>query len=459
MTKKTVGYLRASTNDQRQDVSHQKASIERFAKANNMVIDDWYSEYVSAYSTSIDDRDEIQKIKQLAISGQLDTLIIFEQSRLARNMVDAISILDTFTRCNVKVYSVKDGKCINQNDIDKLMNAFTSYFSEQASRDTSARIKSQKKLAKEKGEFLGGPLPYGFKVVDSKVVVDEELKPIVVETYNQYLDYGCKEAMDYLNMYTDRYKVNHTMLQYLRNPRMVDIVGEELYNKFMNTKSTRNPHANKAVNKGYKEPELIEGLVYHQCGYRLTTDYPRGVLYYRCRKCKTDKAKIKKNFVGQKLTRNVENEVLKVLNELDKDKLIAQYEKDNSDVTESINKQIRHTELEIRHKESDVKKANENLQKLIISDITASSIEIIANTIDAMNQSLEKLKAELKQLNIDKKLEEHKLEHQESLIDQLLDFKYLYSKGTKEQKRAILIQIIDKIIVRDNDNFTIFFKF
>ena len=76
-----------------------------------------------------------------------------------------------------------------------------------------------------------------------------------------------------------------------------------------------------------------------------------------------------------------------------------------------------------------------------------------------MNQSLEKLKAELKQLNIDKKLEEHKLEHQESLIDQLLDFKYLYSKGTKEQKRAILIQIIDKIIVRDNDNFTIFFKF
>ena len=103
MSKKTVGYLRASTNDQRQDVSHQKASIERFAKANNIVIDDWYSEYVSAYSTSIDDRDEIQKIKQLAISGQLDTLIIFEQSRLARNMVDAISILDTFTRCNVKI--------------------------------------------------------------------------------------------------------------------------------------------------------------------------------------------------------------------------------------------------------------------------------------------------------------------------------------------------------------------
>lgn len=458
--KKTVAYMRCSTDETRQDTAHQKSSIEAFALAHNLTVDEYYEEYVSAFKTSIEEREEIQKIKRMAINGELKALIIFEQSRLARNMVDAISILDTFTRCNVKVYSVKDGKCINQNDLDKLMNAFTSYFSEQASRDTSARVKSAKKLAKERGEFLGGPILYGFKVVDNKVVVDEDLIPIITETYHKYINEGCRAAMDYLGIYTQRYNVNQTMLQYLRNPRMIDIVGEELYNQFMDIKATRNTHTNTTVNKGYRDPELIEGLIYHECGGRLTIDHCRGKLIYRCRRCKTNRVKdMKKNFSGDILTKNIEESVLEVLEELDKDKLVKQYEKENRRNTEAIEKQIKHTESEVSHKEKDLNKAKEKLQKLLISDISLSSIEIITNTINAMEASLSKLRDELEQLKKSKALEDHKLAHKEALVDQLLDFKYLYSKGTKKQQRAIMEQIIDKIVVRDTDDFSIYFKF
>ena len=460
MKKLIVGYLRASTNEDRQDVSHQKASIERYAEANGMVVDEWYSEYISAYSTSIDDRPEIQKVKQLAIDGKLGVLIIFEQSRLARSMTDGISIIDTFTRCGVHIHSVKDNRCINQNDIDKLLSAFQSYFSEQSSKDTSTRVKSAKKLAKERGEFLGGPILYGFKVVDNKVVVDEDLIPIITETYHKYINEGCRAAMDYLGIYTQRYNVNQTMLQYLRNPRMIDIVGEELYNQFMDIKATRNTHTNTTVNKGYRDPELIEGLIYHECGGRLTIDHCRGKLIYRCRRCKTNRVKdMKKNFSGDILTKNIEESVLEVLEELDKDKLVKQYEKENRRNTEAIEKQIKHTESEVSHKEKDLNKAKEKLQKLLISDISLSSIEIITNTINAMEASLSRLRDELEQLKKSKALEDHKLAHKEALVDQLLDFKYLYSKGTKKQQRAIMEQIIDKIVVRDTDDFSIYFKF
>lgn len=460
MKKLIVGYLRASTNEDRQDVSHQKASIERYAEANGMVVDEWYSEYISAYSTSIDDRPEIQKVKQLAIDGKLGVLIIFEQSRLARSMTDGISIIDTFTRCGVHIHSVKDNRCINQNDIDKLLSAFQSYFSEQSSKDTSTRVKSAKKLAKERGEFLGGPLLYGFKVVDNKVVVDEDLIPIITETYHKYINEGCRAAMDYLGIYTQRYNVNATMIQYLRNPRMIDIVGEELYNQFMDIKATRNTHTNTTVNKGYRDPELIEGLIYHECGGRLTIDHCRGKLIYRCRRCKTNRVKdMKKNFSGAVLTKNIEEGVLEVLEELDKDKLVKQYEKENRCNTEAIEKQIKHTESEVAHKEKELNKAKEKLQKLLISDIPLSSIEIITNTIDAMEASLSRLRDELEQLKKNKAIEDHKLAHKEALVDQLLDFKYLYSKGTKKQQRAIMEQIIDKIVVRDTDDFSIYFKF
>lgn len=461
MKKLIVGYLRASTNEDRQDVSHQKASIERYAEANGMVVDEWYSEYISAYSTSIDDRPEIQKVKQLAIDDKLGVLIIFEQSRLARSMTDGISIIDTLTRCGVRIHSVKDNRCINQNDIDKLLNAFQSYFSEQSSRDTSTRIKSQKKLAKDRGLYLGGRLPYGFKVnEDKKVVVDEDLQPIIIEVYNKYINEGCCAAMEYLGTYTDRYKVNATMLQYMANKRMINIVGEDLYNQFMDIKATRNTHTNTTVNKGYRDPELIEGLIYHECGGRLTIDHCRGKLIYRCRRCKTNRVKdMKKNFSGDILTKNIEESVLEVLEELDKDKLVKQYEKENRHNTEAIEKQIKHTESEVAHKEKELNKAKEKLQKLLISDIPLSSIEIITNTINAMEASLSRLRDELEQLKKSKALEDHKLAHKEALVDQLLDFKYLYSKGTKKQQRAIMEQIIDKIVVRDTDDFSIYFKF
>ena len=457
--KKTVAYMRCSTDEGRQDTAHQRNSINAFAAANGLVIDEYFEEYISAYKTSIEDREEIQKVKQLALDGKLDNLIIFEQSRLARNMVDAISILDTLTRCNVKVYSVKDGKCINQNDIDKLMNAFTSYFSEQASRDTSARIRSAKKLARERGEWMGGPLPFGFKVEDNKVVVDEDIRPIIIETYNMYINEGCRAAMDYLDMFTQRYNVNQTMLQYLSNKRMVEIVGEELYEQFMNIKTGRSTHNNNTVSYALHGRELIEGFIYHECGGRLTRDYNRGKLIYRCKKCKTNRRNIKKSFSGAKLTKNIENGVLQVLGELDKDKLVSRYESENKRNVDAIEKRIKHTESEVIHKEKELVKANNKLQKLLVSDIPLSSIEVITNTINAMESSLIKLKDELEQLKKNKAIEDHKLAHREALVDQLLDFKYLYARGTKEQQRAIMEQIIDKIVVRDVDDFSIYFKF
>ena len=182
--KLTIGYLRASTNEQRQDVEHQKRSIEQYAKANGLSVDKWFSEYVSAYSTSINDREQIQEVKRLAEENRIENLLVFETSRLARNMTDGLNIIDFFTMHNVNVWSVKDNKCINKEQIDKLFNSICMFFNEQASRDTSARVKSAKRLARERGEWLGGKIPYGFKVENKKLIIDE------VEKYDKGIKGG-----------------------------------------------------------------------------------------------------------------------------------------------------------------------------------------------------------------------------------------------------------------------------
>ena len=458
MMKKTIAYMRASTNEERQDTAHQRRSIERFAESNGFTIDEWYEEYISAYKTSIDNREQIQKVKELAIMGQIENLIIFESSRLARNMTDQISIMDTFTRCNVKVYSVKDGRCINQNDIDKLMNAFMSYFNEASSRDTSARIKSQKRLAKEKGLWLGGKVLYGYKIVNNEEVIDEDAQPIIIETYKRYINQGARAAMDYLANYTDRYSVNSTLLQYMRNPKLEAVVGSQLYNKFMQEKSLRSTNNNNTV-KTFRSQEKLEGLLYHTCGGKLTVDYDRGKLRYVCKKCKKEHAPIKKTFTGYKLTNNIEEGVLEVLNSLDKDELTRKYESESREKLNAIHRQIKSVSSHIRTKESDINKANKNLEKLLINAIDPSVLNVLVETIKSMEESLDRLRAEYNQLKQEAALEEMKISEKEDLIDSLLDFKYLYTKGTYEQQKAILQRLIDKVIVTDTDDFAMYLNF
>lgn len=453
--KLTIGYLRASTNEQKQDVEHQKRSIEKYAKANNMKVDKWYSEYVSAFSTSIDDREKINQIKKLAEENKVENLLVFESSRLARNMEDGLNVLDFFSIHNVRVFSVKDGKCINKEQIDKLFNAIQMYFNEQASRDTSARVKSAKRLAKEQGLWLGGKIPYGFTVQDKKLIVDESKIQTVKEVYKTYISNGCRSAMDFLSQYTDRYNVNQTMLQYMSNPIMIQIVGEDIYDEFMSTKSNRNYEGTVRTNRSRIK---LEGLLFHEeCGGKLSIDYNRGKLVFRCRKCKLARTvSVKKSFSGERLTANIESKIVELLNNLDRDKLLEKYNTESNTKISLLEMQIERTEKALSQKKKELAKAQNNIQKMLISDMDLSVIEISSGIAKQMESLIAQLTEDL---DIKKKklaAEELRSSKQEDLVDSLLDFKYLYKKGNDEQQKIILNQLIEKVIVRDIDDFDIY---
>lgn len=452
--KLTIGYLRASTNEQKQDVEHQKRSIEKFAKANNMKVDKWYSEYISAFSTSIDDREQINEIKKLAEENKVENLLIFESSRLARNMEDGLNVLDFFSMHNVRVFSVKDGKCINKEQIDKLFNAIQMYFNEQASRDTSARVKSAKRLAKEQGLWLGGKIPYGFTIEDKRLVVDKEKEPIVKTLYSTYITHGCKEAINYLSDYTDMYNINQTLLQYMAKPIMVQIVGQDVYDEFMTIKSSRNNEGTVRTNKSNVK---LEGLLFHECGGKLSIDYNRGKLVFRCRKCKLNKAvSVKKSFSGDRLTANIESKIVELLNGLDKDKLLDKYNKESNSKITLLKKQIEHTEKALIQKKKELVKAQSNIKKLLVSDVDISLIEVSGTIAKQMEKFIETLESELEDKKKRLAKEQLRTDRREDLVDSILDFKYLYEKGNVEQQKIILNQLIEKVIVRDTDDFDIY---
>ncbi len=95
-------YIRVST--ELQSYEGQRYEIEQWASQRQWVIDKWVQEKASG----------TKELKKRTLDGLLkrmkkgDTLICTELSRLGRNMMMVMSILNTCSQKGIKIYSIKD---------------------------------------------------------------------------------------------------------------------------------------------------------------------------------------------------------------------------------------------------------------------------------------------------------------------------------------------------------------
>ena len=107
-------------------------------------------------------------------------------------------------------------------------------------------------------------------------------------------------------------------------------------------------------------------------------------------------------------------------------------------------------------KKKELVKAQSNIKKLLTSDVDISLIEISGTIAKQMETLIETLESELEDKKKRLAKEQLKTDNREDLVDSLLDFKYLYKKGNEEQQKIILNQLIEKVVVRDVDDFDIY---
>ena len=145
-----------------QDTEHQEASILEYCRRNNINIDRIIrDEGISAFSKDISARDGFLEVLDLAHKGQVDNLIVFETSRISRNFIEGQTVVDTLTKCNVKIHCVTDNAIINESDLNQLMNAFKFFFNQKASKETGDRVRSAHQLLRSQGKWASGTIPYG----------------------------------------------------------------------------------------------------------------------------------------------------------------------------------------------------------------------------------------------------------------------------------------------------------
>ncbi len=145
------GYLRVSTDHQH--IENQRHEILAFAKKNKLKIDRWIGEEISS-KTPLGERKLGKLLKKLKKS---DILIATELSRLGRNLLEIMSILQGCLEKNCQIWTLKENYRLGA-DIQSKVLAFAFSLAAEIERQLiSERTKNSLKRLKDEGHKLGRP--------------------------------------------------------------------------------------------------------------------------------------------------------------------------------------------------------------------------------------------------------------------------------------------------------------
>jgi DNA invertase Pin-like site-specific DNA recombinase len=145
----TIGYIRVSKDDQ--DLKKQRHLLLEYSQQQKLLIDEFIEIEVSSRKNQGERRitELIDKLQE----G--DLLLVAELSRLGRNMLETLNIIDELTQKEVRIIFIRQPELSTTGPHTQLLLAIYSYFAETEREFISIRTKQG--LAAAKGKLLGRP--------------------------------------------------------------------------------------------------------------------------------------------------------------------------------------------------------------------------------------------------------------------------------------------------------------
>ena len=159
---KNYGYVRVSTDQQ--NPANQHHEIEAFCQLNNLTVDEWVEEVISSRK-GLKDRKLGKLLNHLQKD---DVLVATEISRLGRNMLEVMGILQTCLEKGCQVWTIKENYKLGA-DIQSKVLAFAFSLAGEIERQLiSQRTKECLKRLKDEGEHLGRPFGFSYRKLHRK---------------------------------------------------------------------------------------------------------------------------------------------------------------------------------------------------------------------------------------------------------------------------------------------------
>ncbi len=148
---KAIGYIRISSD--KQELDSQRQLLLTYAQSKQFLISEFIESDVSSKKEAKYRKIDILLEKLVAD----DTLLVSELSRLGRNMLETLNIINALSEKKIKIIFVQQPELSTIGPHTKLLLAIYSYFAEAERNHISFRTKQGLIAAKAKGKLLGRP--------------------------------------------------------------------------------------------------------------------------------------------------------------------------------------------------------------------------------------------------------------------------------------------------------------
>jgi DNA invertase Pin-like site-specific DNA recombinase len=160
------GYIRVSTD--KQTVENQRYEINQFCERNVVVVEKWIEETISG-TKNLKDRKLGTLLKKMRKG---DVLICSELSRLGRNLLMIMGILNECMNRDIQVWTIKDNYRLG-SDINSKVLAFAFGLSAEIERNLISQ-RTKEALARKKAEGVILGRPKGRKSTKTKLTGQEK---------------------------------------------------------------------------------------------------------------------------------------------------------------------------------------------------------------------------------------------------------------------------------------------
>ena len=499
------------TTGEDKDIPAQRELNDEFIEREGLIkFREFVEGGVSGFKVKVADRDALTKIKAMAEKKSFDVLVVYYSDRIGRSSEESPMVIKYLIERGIRVLSVREGELKYSSQTDKLMTYFMYWNNENesikiANRSTDFHIKLT-----EKGKFRGGgnkTIPYGYKTVNNGTLngkgrnildfeIDPETAEIVVAIYTLSIEsnMGARAIATLFNddksLYKDKAKSpngwSFRSIQYILNNPMYKgyfhfdsklrdeeflskkqehlvIIPEEIWEKnqtiMKNRKTTtKNPRMGITQSR-----VLLSGLVYcGHCGSKMNVwanyknykkkDGEKTVYVKDCYRCPSGTASGRiecegqKTYSASKIDILVEQETKKFIKQQQHKKLSKEFKDSIEKNVIQLVKSKKEKEKKLVDIQEDIKALKKEIPKALRNKSEYNSAEL-RESLNELQVEMDELLVELSNIDDEIKNEKIVVSDYETLDNSLDTWMTRYDQGDLNVKKALMNQVIDKIVV------------
>lgn len=254
------------------------------------------------------DRPQFLKMIKDSSKQEFQIVLVYQLDRFSRNRYDSATYKAKLKKNGVRVVSAREN--ISDDASGILMESVLEGMAEYYSRELAQKVTRGMNLNAEKCLYNGGTVPFGYKIVDKKFVIDEHTAPYVKKIFEMYSTGNTiKEIITYLNARNIKTSTNtkfnysslHTMLhnrKYIGFYKFGDVevkdgvprlISDKLFEKVQreSLKNHKAPARAKAIEEYILTTKLFCGYCKEMMvGVSGTSGNKKKFCYYSCNKAR-----------------------------------------------------------------------------------------------------------------------------------------------------------------------------